>query len=65
MISFEISGTKNRIAIERARYNELVGKLNTRLNQLPERWLAGTLRERPYFRPEANAFIEPDVHIIP
>ena len=34
---YELSGTKNRIAIERMRYNEAVGLYNARLKQFPWR----------------------------
>jgi LemA protein len=34
-LAYEISGTKNRIAVERGRYNEAVGQFNRRLNQYP------------------------------
>ncbi len=51
----EISGTKNRIAIERARYNEAVGFLNQRLQQFPWRLVAGKLAERNFISTAENA----------
>ena len=34
-LSYEIAGSQNRIALERQRYNEIVGLLNARLRQIP------------------------------
>jgi len=47
-LSSELSGTQNRIAIERMRYNEAAGALNRRLEQLPWTLLSSSLETRPY-----------------
>lgn len=57
-LAFEVAGTANRIAVERARYNETVGEFNRRIEQLPWRWLSGTRSHRAYFDP-------PDTELIP
>lgn len=47
----ELSGTENRIAVERRRYNELVQSYNTSLSVIPGRLLAGIFgfSRRAYF----------------
>jgi serine/threonine protein kinase len=50
-LSHEISGTLNRIALERRRYNETVGHFNGRLRQPPWSWVSGALAPRDYLEP--------------
>lgn len=47
----ELSGTENRIAVERRRYNELVRDYNTFIKRFPNNVFAGLFgfREEPYF----------------
>jgi len=47
----ELTGTENRIAVERRRYNERVRAYNTSVMQFPGSLMAGTaaFRPRPYF----------------
>jgi LemA protein len=40
-LQFELSGTENRIAVERQRYNEAVRAYNTRVRQFPSSLIAG------------------------
>jgi hypothetical protein len=58
-LSHEIAGTKNRIAVERARYNEAVGLFNRRLEQLPWRMLALGRAPRPFFQPPPELLADP------
>lgn len=48
----QIEGTENRIAVERGRYNDAVRVYNTRVTQLPGRWIA------PMFGFSAKAYFE-------
>ncbi len=47
----ELSGTENRIAVERRRYNELVRDYNTFIKRFPNNFLANLFgfEEEPYF----------------
>jgi hypothetical protein len=58
-LSHEIAGTKNRIAVERARYNEAVGLFNRRLEQLPWRLLALGRAPRAFFDPPPELLADP------
>ncbi len=62
-LSFEITGTKNRIAVERRRYNQLVGELEARLQQIPWRWLAGGFESREYYEPPQEHLAEPELDL--
>ena len=62
-LSHEIAGTKNRIAVERARYNTAVGAYNQRLSQLPWRILATGRTPRAYFEPPDTALAEPELDL--
>jgi LemA protein len=58
-LQFELSGTENRISVERQRYNETVRVFNTAVRQMPDRLIAGFLGFTPsdaYFdaTPAAN-----------
>ena len=62
-LAYEIAGTKNRIAVERGRYNELVGSLNTRLQQIPWRWVASGIEERAFYQPPEEKTVEPELDL--
>jgi len=60
----ELSGTENRIAVERRRYNEVVQKYNTYIQLFPNNLFAsisGFQREDAYFRAEGAAREVPKV----
>jgi LemA protein len=40
-LQFELSGTENRIAVERQRYNEAVRDYNTAVRRIPDSFIAG------------------------
>jgi LemA protein len=46
-LQFELSGTENRISVERQRYNETVKAYNTRVRQMPTSLAASFLGFRP------------------
>ena len=58
-LSYEVAGTKNRIAVQRARYNEAVGRYNQRLGQLPWSIVRGRLESRRYFSPAPDQLEAP------
>ena len=60
----ELSGTENRIAIERQRYNQAVQAYNTNIQLFPNNIVAslsGYSREDAYFKPEPGARTVPKV----
>jgi LemA protein len=60
----ELSGTENRIAVERRRYNEAVQRYNTTLQLFPNNLVAaisGFQREDAYFKAEDSAREVPKV----
>jgi LemA protein len=60
----ELSGTENRIAVERRRYNEVVQKYNTYIQLFPNNLIAsisGFQREDAYFKAEGQAREVPKV----
>ena len=60
----ELSGTENRIAVERRRYNEAVQKYNTNIQLFPNSLVAsfsGFQREDAYFKAEGAAREVPKV----
>ena len=60
----ELSGTENRIAVERRRYNEVVQKYNTFIQLFPNSLIAsisGFQREDAYFKAEGQAREVPKV----
>jgi LemA protein len=59
----ELSGTENRIAVERMRYNQLVQQYNTRLRQFPSNMTAGIFgfKQYPFFQAPAEAKKVPKV----
>lgn len=48
----QLEGTENRIALERKRFNEVVGAFNTRIKQFPANLVAGffSFQEKQYFQ---------------
>jgi LemA protein len=63
-LQFELSGTENRISVERQRYNETVQAYNTRVRQMPTRLVAAFLGFQPsdaYFRAATPAKDAPKV----
>ena len=63
----ELSGTENRIAVERRRYNDRVRVYNTLVQQVPSALVASTggFRPRPYFDAAAPAAAPPQVRLSP
>jgi LemA protein len=60
----ELSGTENRIAVERRKYNETLQKYNTTLQLFPDNIVAsmsGFTRNDAYFKTEAGADKAPKV----
>jgi LemA protein len=59
----ELSGTENRIAVERRRYNESVQAFNTRVAQFPTNILAGFagFGRRDFFEAVEAAEVAPEV----
>lgn len=60
----ELSGTENRIAVERRKYNETVQKYNTTIGLFPNNLFAGMLgfqRNDDYFKTDAGARAVPQV----
>lgn len=57
----ELTGTENRIAVERRRYNERVAAYNTQVRQFPTLLFArlAGFRERPYFESASAAGTAP------
>ncbi len=59
----ELSGTENRISVERMRYNEAVRAYNTSLRVFPDNLVAGAagFRPKPFFEAEGAAKEVPKV----
>lgn len=60
----ELSGTENRIAVERMRYNEAVRSYNVTVRMFPGNIIAGMLGYKPaaeYFKAEEKAKAVPEV----
>ncbi len=59
----ELSGTENRISVERRRYNELVQSYNTSISVIPGRLLAGIFGYSPreYFKTVTGSDTPPQV----
>ena len=60
-LAYEIAGTQNRIALERQRYNEIVGERNARLRQLPWSLLANGMTARAFYEPPETTLDDPDL----
>ena len=60
-LAYEIAGTQNRIALERARYNEVVGLRNTRIRQVPWSYFAAGMQPRPLYDPPAETLADPEL----
>ena len=56
-----LTGTKNRIAVERKRYNDAVAALNTRLGQIPWRLAASGIVPRAYYEADESQLVEPEL----
>jgi len=61
----ELSGTENRISVERDRYNEVVRKYNSKIRSFPTNLLAGmfNFEQRPYFESTKGADQVPKVNL--
>lgn len=61
----QLEGTENRVAVERGRFNELTRDYNTRVTQIPGRWLAPLFgfSAKPYFEAAGGAEIAPEVRL--
>lgn len=59
----ELSGTENRIAVERRRYNDVVKEFNSSIRRFPTSVVAGMmgLQKRDYFEAEKGAAAAPKV----
>jgi|ERR1043166_2532079 LemA protein len=59
----QLEGTENRIAVERARFNDVAQKYNTAIKQFPTVFFASLLgfKERPYFAATSAAATPPKV----
>jgi LemA protein len=60
-LSFEIAGTQNRIALERKRYNDVVGVLNARLRQFPWSLVAGDIEAAAYYEVPEGKLADPEL----
>jgi len=61
----QLEGTENRIAVERGRYNDLVKDYNTRVTQLPGKFIAPMFgfSTKAYFEAAAGAETTPQVKL--
>jgi LemA protein len=60
----ELSGSENRIAVERRKYNEALQHYNASIDLFPSNWvasLAGFHRNDAYFKTEPGAAVAPKV----
>jgi len=62
-LQFELAGAQNRIAVERQRYNELVGTFNARLRMFPWSLVAFGFSEREFYSPPAESLAQPNVEL--
>jgi LemA protein len=63
-LQVELSGTENRVAVERERYNEVVRTYNTAVRQFPASLVAsvrGFTTDKPYFEGSRSAQEAPKV----
>jgi len=61
----QLEGAENRIAVERGRYNDAVRSYNTRVTQLPGKWIAPMFgfSAKTYFEAAQGAQIAPEVKL--
>lgn len=61
----EVSGTENRISVERRRFNELVQGYNLSIKRIPTNVIAGMFgfREKTYFKTAQGSEKAPDVQL--
>ena len=61
----ELSGTENRISVERGRFNEIVRDYNLTVKRMPTALIAGMFgfRVRPYFEAVTGAETPPKVEL--
>ncbi len=61
----EISGTENRVSVERRRFNELVQNYDTAIKTVPTNIVAGLFgfKERAYFKAATGSEIAPKVEL--
>lgn len=59
----QLEGTENRIAVERKRFNDLVGSYNARIRRFPNNLIAGFggFQAKGYFQSREGADVVPDV----
>jgi len=62
-LSYEIAGSQNRIALERQRYNEIVGVLNARLRQVPWSLVADGLESASFYEAPREQLADPDLEL--
>ena len=62
-LSYEIAGTQNRIALERQRYNEIVGMLNARLRQVPWSLVAGGMQGAEFYEAPREQLADPELDL--
>ncbi|MBI2616730.1 LemA family protein [Candidatus Gottesmanbacteria bacterium] len=61
----ELSGTENRISMERKRYNELIQSYNLNIKTIPTNFVAGMMGfgEKPYFTAVSGSEVAPKVEL--
>ncbi|OGZ40123.1 MAG: LemA family protein [Candidatus Portnoybacteria bacterium RIFCSPLOWO2_02_FULL_39_11] len=61
----QLEGAENRVAVERGRFNEFVRDYNTRVTQLPGKWIAPMFGFSPkaYFEAAKGAEVAPEVKL--
>ena len=61
----ELSGTENRISVERRRFNELVQDYNLTIKKIPTNFIAGLMgfKARPYLEASSGAETPPEVEL--
>lgn len=62
-LSYEIAGSQNRIALERQRYNEIVGLLNARLRQMPWSLVAGGMQGAEFYEAPREQLADPELDL--
>jgi LemA protein len=60
----QLEGTENRIAVERGKYNNVVGSYNTAVTSMPARLYAGFFgfQSKPYFTAREGSDVPPTVN---